>query len=46
MNIKLLFPIVLIVLSVCAAGVYLWYGDIKHAVYWLAAAVLQTSVTV
>ena len=40
-----LLPIVMIILSVGAGVVYLWYGDIRHAVYWFAAAVLNVSVT-
>lgn len=42
---KYIFPIALIVLDVCAAGVYLACGDIKKAIYWLAAAVLNICVT-
>lgn len=30
------FPIILITLDFCAAGVYCWHGDVRHAVYWLA----------
>jgi len=40
-----IFPIVLIVLDVCAAGVYACIGDVRHAVYWLSAAVLTATVT-
>lgn len=39
------FPMVLIVLDLCAAGVYCWQGDVRHAVYWLAAGVLTLCVT-
>ena len=42
---KYLFPVSLIVLDVCAAGVYLGNGDIKKAIYWIAAAVLNVCVT-
>ena len=41
-----LFPIVMIVMNCAAAGVYLYDGDIKKAVYWLAAAVLTITVTI
>jgi len=40
-----LFPIILIILDLCAAGVYLWNGDYKHTMYWIAAAVLTITVT-
>jgi len=40
-----LFPIVLIVLDLCAAIVYLCNGDIRRMVYWCAAAVLTLTVT-
>jgi hypothetical protein len=39
------FPIALIVLDLCAAFVYGWQGDVRHAVYWLAAGVLTICVT-
>ena len=41
-----LFPIVMIVMNCAAAGVYLYDGDIKKTCYWLAAAVLNITVTV
>ena len=40
-----LLPIIMIILSVGAGAIYLWQGDIRHAVYWFAAAVLNVSVT-
>ena len=40
-----LFPTILIVLDICAAIFYAWTGDARHAVYWLAAAILTASVT-
>jgi len=40
-----IFPTILIVLDVCAAVVYFSCGDIRHAVYWLAAATITASVT-
>jgi hypothetical protein len=42
---KYIFPVVLIILDVCAAGVYLFGGDIKKTIYWIAAAVLNICVT-
>lgn len=40
-----LFPTILIILSVCAGIVYAWKGDARHAIYWFAAAALNSSVT-
>lgn len=40
-----LFPTVLIVLSVAAALVCAAHGDVRRTIYWLAAAVLNASVT-
>lgn len=40
-----IFPVVLIALDVCAAVVYACLGDVRHAVYWLSAAVLTVCVT-
>lgn len=42
---KLLFPITLIILDFGAAFVYLLYGDIRRAVYWIAAGILTICVT-
>lgn len=42
---KYVFPILMIALDVGAAGVYLFNGDIKKTVYWIAAAVLNVCVT-
>jgi len=39
------FPIVLIVLDFCAGAVYAHGGDIRHAVYWIAARILTICVT-
>lgn len=44
MNTKL-FPAVLIILDLCAAGVYGYYGNIRMVIYWVSAAVLTASVT-
>lgn len=40
-----LFPSILIALDICAALVYAAVADWRHAVYWLAAAVLTITVT-
>lgn len=40
-----MFPLALIALDVCAAGVYAFHGDWKHMIYWLAAATLTATVT-
>ena len=40
-----LFPSILIVLDLCAAAVYGYYGNIRMVIYWVAAAVLTASVT-
>jgi len=39
------FPSVLIVLDLFACCRWAWDGDWRRAVYWLAAAVLTTTVT-
>ena len=39
------FPLLLILLDVCAAGVYGLDGDFRRVVYWIAAAVLTSSIT-
>jgi hypothetical protein len=38
-------PALMIVLDIGAAAVYLMNGDLRRAVYWLAAAVLTASIT-
>lgn len=40
-----IFPVILIVLDLIAALVYLFHKDYKKCVYWLAAAVLNITVT-
>ena len=42
---KYIFPIALIILDVCAAGVYAIHTDWKMMTYWIAAAVLNCCVT-
>lgn len=44
MKSEYIFPIVLIILDVCAAAVYLFKKEIRMAVYWLSAAVLNICV--
>ncbi len=41
-----LFPIMLIILDLCASLVYLYYLDYRRSVYWLAAAILTLTVTI
>lgn len=43
--IKYIFPLILIILNICAAVVCAVTYDFKMAVYWLAAAVLNICVT-
>jgi len=40
-----LFPTILIILDILAAGVYGFEGDWRHAIYWASAAVLTCTVT-
>lgn len=40
-----IFPLLLILLDVGAAIIYIKNKDIKMAIYWLAAAVLNAAVT-
>ena len=42
---KYIFPITLILLNIGSAVVYATKGDIRMAVYWIAAAVLNICVT-
>lgn len=41
----ILFPVAVITLSLGAAGAYLFDGDWKRAVYWVAGAVMIAVVT-
>ncbi len=41
----LLFPSILIALDLAAAAVYVWDGDWRLTLYWIAAAVLTACVT-
>jgi hypothetical protein len=42
---KILFPTILIALDLLAASVYLYEKDIRHFIYWIAAAILTATVT-
>lgn len=46
MNPRVIFPVILIVLDVCASIVYGYFGDWKQMVYWFAAATLTVCVTI
>lgn len=39
------FPSLLILLDLAAAVVYLYYGDYRRAIYWIAAATLTACIT-
>lgn len=45
MRAEYIFPTVLIVLDVCAAVPYAVRGNLRMAIYWLAAATLTACVT-
>lgn len=45
MKIVRLFPIVLIILDICAGIIYGINGDFRRLIYWFAAAILTASVT-
>lgn len=45
MKLEQVLPICSIVLSVGAAIIYFWRGDIRHGIYWTSAAILTGSVT-
>lgn len=42
---KYIFPVLLIALDFGAAAVYGFNGDIRKVIYWIAAAVLNITVT-
>ena len=42
---ELIFPLILILLDLCAAAVYGFSGDWRKVIYWLAAAVFNAAVT-
>ena len=45
MKTEQIFPSVLITLDCAAALVYGLHGDIRHLIYWFAAAALTATVT-
>lgn len=45
MKAEYIFPTVLIIIDLCASIVCAFGGDIKRAIYWIAAAVLNACVT-
>lgn len=40
-----ILPVAMVLLDVGAASVCLWHRDYRRAVYWIAAAVLNATVT-
>ena len=46
MKLVYIMPGLIIALSFAAACVYAWHGDWRRATYWLAASVLNISVTI
>lgn len=38
-------PVIMMLLSIGAACMYAGAGDVRRAVYWLAAAIITASVT-
>lgn len=45
-NVTQILPITMILLDIGAAAVCLWHKDYGRAVYWVAAAVLNVTVTI
>ena len=45
MKTKYIFPVILIALDIGAGLVYMAHGDYKKFIYWIAAAVLNITVT-
>lgn len=46
MNWTYFFPLLSIALNLGSASIYLLHGDYNRTIYWLAAAVLTTCITV
>lgn len=42
---KFIFPVALILLDLGAALVYGIHGDVRKVIYWIAAAILNITVT-
>lgn len=40
-----ILPLVLIIINLCASGVCFFQKDFKKGIYWIAAAVLNITVT-
>jgi len=40
-----IFPTILIILDIAAAIVWFYNGDMRRGIYWIAAAVLTSTVT-
>ena len=45
MKLEQILPTILIVIDIGAAAVYLYQGDVRKTIYWLAAATLTAVVT-
>lgn len=45
MRYEYIFPIILMVINVCASIPYAWVGNWRMFVYWIAAATLTYCVT-
>jgi hypothetical protein len=43
---EMVFPMILIVIDLCASAVYAMQADWRRTVYWFAAAVLTLCVTI
>lgn len=39
------FPTIVILLSLGACALYAYKGDVRHAIYWFSAAMLNAVVT-
>ena len=44
-SIEKIFPLVLIIIDIVAGAIYFCQGDVKRAIYWVAAATLTYTVT-
>lgn len=42
---ELIFPTLIITLQVCASVVWFSRGDVRRGFYWLAASIINISVT-
>lgn len=39
------FPVIQMIICILAAGVYMYNGDLRRTIYWMAAATLTAAVT-